>query len=176
MSGHSKWSTIKRKKAIEDNKRGKDFTKLAKAITVAVKKGNNGDPELNSYLRIAVEKAKQLNLPKDKIQSAIDRALGKEGEALIEVNYEAYVYGGIGLIIYCGTDNTNRSINEVKAILSKHDSGIGTTNSVAYLFNSEGQPSFKIPLQKELTDRFNDLLDELEDLDDVMELAHNAEF
>ena len=87
MSGHSKWSTIKRKKAIEDNKRGKDFTKLAKAITVAVKKGNNGDPELNSYLRIAVEKAKQLNLPKDKIQSAIDRALGKEGEALIEVNY-----------------------------------------------------------------------------------------
>lgn len=175
MSGHSKWSTIKRKKAIEDGKRGKDFTKLAKAITVAVRKGNSGDPELNSFLRLAVEKAKQSNLPKDKIQAAIDRALGTGSENLIEISYEAYVYGGVGLIIHCGTDNKNRSINEVKAVLSKHNCVLGTPNSVAYIFNESGDPSFTIPVQESDIEGFELLIQDLEALDDVIELVHNAD-
>lgn len=175
MSGHSKWETIKRKKAVTDAKRGKEFTKLSKAITVAVKRGSSGDPELNPSLRLAIEKAKQANVPKDRIQSAITRALGSESDSFTEITYEAYVYGGIALVIKCATDNKNRLAGEIRTLLTKHGSTIGALNSALYIFDNEGNPSFKSPIQESERQNFFDLLDELSDLDDVIEVIHNGE-
>lgn len=175
MSGHSKWETIKRKKAVTDAKRGKEFTKLSKSITVAVKKGNSGDPELNPSLRLAIEKAKQANVPKDKIQSAINRALGSDSASLIEITYEAYVYGGIALVIRCATDNKNRLAGEIRTVLGNHDSSIGAPNSALYIFDNTDKPSFKTPLKESDKEGFSDLLDELDELDDVLEVINNAE-
>ncbi|MBK9714219.1 MAG: YebC/PmpR family DNA-binding transcriptional regulator [Kouleothrix sp.] len=139
MSGHSKWHSIRRSKGILDQKRGQLFTKLARDITIAAREGGGGDPEGNFRLRIAVDKAKSGNMPADNIQRAIDRGLGKGGEAKIEeIYYEGYAPGGIALLIETATDNRNRTNSEVRAALSKAGGNPGEPGSVAWMFEQKG--------------------------------------
>src|SRR5687767_5635453 len=120
MSGHSKWSTIKHKKAITDAKKGKVFTKLARQITVVVQQTGNGDPLTNPSLRLWVDKARQANMPNENVKRAIDKGLGKSGGArLEEVVYEGYGPFGVGIIISCVTDNRNRTGSEIRNLMEK---------------------------------------------------------
>ena len=139
MSGHSKWHSIRRSKGILDQKRGQLFTKLARDITIATREGGGGDPDGNFRLRIAVDKAKASNMPADNIQRAIDRGLGKGGEAKIEeIYYEGYAPGGIALLIETATDNRNRTNSEVRAALSKAGGNPGEPGSVGWMFDPKG--------------------------------------
>ena len=137
MSGHSKWHQIKRQKGAQDKKRGALFTKLSKAITLAAKEG--GDPETNFKLRLAIEKAKAANMPKENIERAIQRAQGgdKEGN-LEEVIYEGYGPGGVAIVIKVLTDNRNRAHAAIKHIMEKYGGSLGTPNSVLWQFNEKG--------------------------------------
>jgi YebC/PmpR family DNA-binding regulatory protein len=139
MSGHSKWHSIRRSKGVLDQKRGQLFTKLARDITIAAREGGSGDPDGNFRLRIAVDKAKAGNMPADNIQRAIDRGLGKGGEAKIEeIYYEGYAPGGIALLIETATDNRNRTNSEVRATLSKAGGNPGEPGSVSWMFEAKG--------------------------------------
>lgn len=140
MSGHSKWATIKRQKGANDAKRGAVFTKLSKAITIAVQQGGGiGDPNQNFKLRLAVDAARSANMPKDNIQRAIDRAAGKQGEALEEVVYEGFSPGGAAIIVEAATDNKNRTTGEVQNVFNKNGGNMGQIGSVAYQFSQMGQ-------------------------------------
>jgi YebC/PmpR family DNA-binding regulatory protein len=136
MSGHSKWSTIKRQKGAADAKRGATFTKLANAITVAVREGGGGDPTFNFRLRLVIEGARALNMPKDNIQRAIDRGLGRgtEGVQLTSVTYEGYGPGKAALVIEAVTDNKNRTTPEVKSTLEKAGGSFVTPGTVSWMF------------------------------------------
>jgi YebC/PmpR family DNA-binding regulatory protein len=137
MSGHSKWAKIHRQKGAADAKRGNLFTKLSKNISVAAR--NGGDPDMNFSLKLAVDRAKSSNMPKDKIENAIKRGTGEMGGAVIEeVVYEAYGPNGIPLIIEGVTDNKNRTTPEVKAILGKNGGSLGAQNSVQWMFERQG--------------------------------------
>ena len=138
MSGHSKWSTIKRKKGALDAKRGKIFTKLIKEITVAARAGGS-DSTSNSRLRTAVEKALAGNMTRDTVDRAIKRGTGElEGLSYEEVRYEGYAHGGVAILVDCTTDNRNRTVGEVRHLFSKHGGNLGTEGSVAYLFSKIG--------------------------------------
>jgi YebC/PmpR family DNA-binding regulatory protein len=138
MSGHSKWSTIKHKKAAKDAKRGKLFTKLIKEITVAARMGG-GDIEANPRLRTAVITARQNSLPADNIDRAIKRGTGElEGVTYDEVTYEAYGPGGVALLVKVLTDNRNRTVAEIRNVLGKHGGNMGETGSVAWMFDLRG--------------------------------------
>lgn len=140
MSGHSKWATTKHKKAIIDAKRGKIFTKMAKLVTIAARDGKSGDPSMNPSLRMAIENAKAASMPKDNIERAIQRGIGGGNAAAIEeIIYEAYAPGGVALLIECLTDNKNRTLGEIKAILNKAGGSLATAGSVGYLFKKIGQ-------------------------------------
>ncbi len=138
MARHSKWHNIQKKKGATDAKRAVLFTKLAKAITVAAREGG-GDPSFNFSLRVAIDNAKSANMPKDKIEKAIERGT-KTGEAdqLEEVIYEGYAPGGIGMLIKCLTDNRNRTVADVKTIVSKNGGSIGGAGSVMWMFERKG--------------------------------------
>jgi len=140
MSGHSKWHTIRRSKGAADQKRGQLFTKLARDITIAVREGSGGDPEMNFRLRLAIDKAKQNNMPSDSIQRAIDRGLGKGSDGAIEetVLYEGYAPGGVALLIEAVTDNRNRTSAEVRSTLNKNGATPGEPGSVAWMFEQKG--------------------------------------
>ena len=138
MSGHSKWSTIKRKKGAIDAERSKIFQKLAKEIYVAAKSGDP-DPTNNASLRMVIEKAKGENMPKNNIQSAIDKAKSKGADENYEaVRYEGYGPGGIAIMIDCLTDNRNRTASFVRSTLTKRGGNLGTDGSVSYLFKRRG--------------------------------------
>ena len=138
MSGHSKWSTIKRKKGIADAERSKIFQKLAKELYVAAKSGDP-NPENNANLRMVIEKAKSENMPKNNIQNAIDKAASKgNGENYESIRYEGYAPGGIALMIDCLTDNKNRTASFVRSTLTKRGGNLGTDGSVSYLFERKG--------------------------------------
>ena len=139
MSGHSKWASIKHKKAIVDSRRGKLFTKLARAITVAAKEGG-GDPEGNPRLGLAVQKAKDASMPKDNIERAIAKGTGEGADidALEDVVYEGYGPGGVALLVEAVTDNRNRTGSDVRHIFAKHGGSLGEPGSVAYLFDKKG--------------------------------------
>ena len=138
MSGHSKWSTIKRKKGAIDAERSKIFQKLAKEISVAAKSGDP-DPVNNASLRMVIEKAKGENMPKNNIQSAIDKAKSKGADENYEaVRYEGYGPGGIAIMIDCLTDNRNRTASFVRSTLTKRGGNLGTDGSVSYLFKRRG--------------------------------------
>lgn len=140
MSGHSKWATTHRKKELIDAKRGKIFTKLAKLVTIAARDGKSGDPAMNPSLRMAIETARAASMPKDNIDRAIKRGLGEGGGAQIEeVIYEAYAPFGIAMLIECLTDNKNRTLGEIKALLNKLSGSLATAGSVSYLFRKIGQ-------------------------------------
>lgn len=139
MSGHSKWASIKHKKAIVDSRRGQLFTKLARHITVAAKDGG-GDVEGNAALALAVQKAKDASMPKDNIQRAIDKGTGAGADAASFENvvYEGYGPGGVALLVEALTDNRNRTGAEMRHMLSKHGGSLGEPGSVAYLFEKKG--------------------------------------
>lgn len=137
MSGHSKWSTIKRQKAVTDAKRGAVFTKLANAITIAAKAGS--DPTTNFNLRLTLDKARAANMPNTNIQRAIDRGTGKLGGAAIEeVTYEGYGPGGVAVIVECATDNKNRTYPDVRLAFSKHGGNLAEPGSVTFQFTRKG--------------------------------------
>jgi YebC/PmpR family DNA-binding regulatory protein len=139
MSGHSKWSTIKRQKGAADAKRGQLFTKLAREITVAARSGLP-DPEHNFRLRLAVQKARSENMPKENIDRAIERAVGGSGgDNYDEVFYEGYGPGGIALMIQAMTDNRNRTVSEVRATLTRGGGTLGESGSVGWMFDHVGQ-------------------------------------
>ena len=139
MSGHSKWSTIKRKKGAADAKRGALFGKLSRAITVAAREGG-GDPEMNPALALAVHKAKDANMPNDNIQRAIDKGTGAgaDAETFERITYEGYAPGGVAVMVEVLTDNRNRAASDVRYLFSKNGGKLGTSGSVAYLFERKG--------------------------------------
>jgi YebC/PmpR family DNA-binding regulatory protein len=140
MSGHSKWSTIKRQKGAADQKRGAMFTKLSNAITIAVKQGGGvTDPDGNPRLRLAVEAARNANMPKDNIERAIARAVGKDAKAMEEVVYEGFGPGGFSIIVEAITDNKQRTTPEIKSLFDKNGGNIGNQGSVSYQFQQKGQ-------------------------------------
>ncbi len=139
MAGHSKWAGIKHKKAIVDARRGKLFTKLARAITVAAKEGG-GDPDGNPALGLAVQKAKDASMPKDNIERAIAKGTGAgaDADALETVVYEGYGPGGVAVLVEAVTDNRNRTGAEMRHVFSKHGGNLGEPGSVSYLFDKKG--------------------------------------
>jgi YebC/PmpR family DNA-binding regulatory protein len=138
MSGHSKWSQIKHKKAITDVKKGKIFSKLARMISVAAREGG-GDPNINYKLRMIIDKAKAVNMPSDNVDRAIKKGTGAlEGVKMEEFTYEAYGPGGIALIIEGITDNKNRTLSEIKHLLSSQGGKFAETGSVSFLFQKKG--------------------------------------
>ena len=139
MSGHSKWASIKHKKAVVDARRGQHFTKLARAITIAAREGG-GDPTGNSALALAIQKARDASMPKDNIERAILKGTGEGGDAesFETVMYEGYGPGGVALLIEAMTDNRNRTGADMRHLLGKHGGNLGEPGSVAYLFDKQG--------------------------------------
>ena len=137
MSGHSKWSTIKRQKGAKDAARGAVFTKLGNAIAIAARGGD--DPEMNFALRLAIDKAKAANMPMANIQRSIDRGSGKlGGDQIQEVMYEGYGPGGVAILVECATDNVNRTLPEVRLAFSKHGGNLAEKGAVAFQFDRKG--------------------------------------
>lgn len=144
MSGHSKWSTIKHKKAKEDAARGKVFTKLIREITVAARVGGSGDPNANPRLRAAVSAAKAVNMPKSHIENAIKKGTGElEGVSYEDMTYEGYGPGGVALLIETLTDNKNRTVSELRHFLQKYGGSLGATGCVAWMFERKSLFTFE---------------------------------
>ncbi len=141
MSGHSKWATIKRQKGVNDAKRGQLFTKIANAITIAVKQGgDNIDPNFNASLRLAIDKAKSANMPKDSIERAVQKGAGGAGGVeLSEVLYEGFAQGGVGLLVEAVTDKKQRTVAEVKNVIEKNGGTMAGQGAVSYLFQRVGE-------------------------------------
>jgi YebC/PmpR family DNA-binding regulatory protein len=137
MSGHNKWSTIKRKKGAIDAKRGKIFTKIIKEIIIAAKEGG-GDPEANARLRLAVQNAKGANMPKDNIDRAIKKATGSDADNYTEASFEGYGPCGVAIFVECLTDNNNRTVASVRSAFNKHGGNLGTNGSLTFLFERKG--------------------------------------
>src|SRR5213080_4208540 len=139
MSGHSKWANIKHRKAAADAKKGKVFTRLIKEITVAARLGG-GDPDTNPRLRLAMDKAREANMTKDSVQSAVKRGAGQlDGVSYEEIRYEGYGPGGSAIMVDCMTDNRTRTVAEVRHAFTKNGGQLGADGSVAYLFKHCGQ-------------------------------------
>jgi YebC/PmpR family DNA-binding regulatory protein len=139
MSGHSKWHSIKHKKAVVDARRGQHFTKLARAVTIAAREGG-GDPDGNPALALAIQKARDASMPKDNIERAIAKGTGEgvDADSIETVLYEGYGPGGVALLIEALTDNRNRTGADVRHLLSKHGGNLGEPGSVSYLFDKQG--------------------------------------
>ncbi|MEM7020202.1 MAG: YebC/PmpR family DNA-binding transcriptional regulator [Pseudomonadota bacterium] len=158
MAGHSKWANIQHRKGAQDAKRGKLFTRLIREITVAARMGG-GDPEANPRLRLAIDKGLSANMNKDTIERAVNRGAGvNDGDEYEEIRYEGYGPGGVAVMVDCMTDNRNRTVAEVRHAFSKHGGNLGTTGSVAYMFEKVGQISYPDNSQE----------------DDIMEVALEA--
>jgi YebC/PmpR family DNA-binding regulatory protein len=138
MSGHNKWSTIKRKKGANDARRGKIFTKIIKEILIAAKEGG-GDPDTNSRLRLAIQNAKGANMPKDNIERAIKKAVGSEADTYVETSFEGYGPCGVAIFAECLTDNNNRTVASVRSAFNKHGGKLGTNGSLSSLFERKGK-------------------------------------
>ncbi|MBI4672713.1 MAG: YebC/PmpR family DNA-binding transcriptional regulator [Chloroflexi bacterium] len=147
MSGHSKWAQIKRKKGATDTKRGQLFTRLARDITIAVREGGSGDPDANFSLRLAWDKARAANMPKENIERAIQRGLGSTGEGghLEDISYEVYGPGGSALIVQVLTDNRNRAASDVRRVITRAGANLASAGSVAWMFEKRGV--FTIPVK-----------------------------
>ncbi|UGQ16858.1 YebC/PmpR family DNA-binding transcriptional regulator [Borrelia sp. RT1S] len=159
MSGHSKWSTIKRKKGVLDARRNKIFTKLIREISIAAKMGG-GEVDSNPRLRVAINKARVSNMPKDNIEKTIKKGIGDNvGNEYIELTYEAYAPHGVALMIMCLTDNKNRTASDVRSVLTKGGGSLGAPGSVSYMFHRKGLISYSL-------DKYSE--------DEIMELALEA--
>ncbi len=143
MSGHSKWSTIKHKKARTDEKKGKEYTRLAKEIIIAARSGG-GDPETNSKLKLAVQNAKAINMPNENISRAIKKGTGDiESDMIEELTYEGYAPGGVAVMLAIATDNRNRTAADIRHLFTKNNGNLGETGCVAYMFERVGLLSIK---------------------------------
>lgn len=139
MAGHSKWANIKHRKARQDSKRSKQWSKCARAIIVAARQGG-GDPAMNLTLRYAIDEAKAANMPKDTIEKAVKKGSGElGGEAYEAMTYEGYAPGGVAVFIECLTDNKNRTAGDIRSIFDKNGGNLGTNGSVSYMFQPKGQ-------------------------------------
>jgi YebC/PmpR family DNA-binding regulatory protein len=178
MSGHSKWSTIKRAKAVNDAKRSQVFSKVSRALTIAAKQGG-GDPDTNPALRLAIEKAKEARMPKDNIERAISKGAGSNTGAdnFEEVVYEGYGPGGAAFMISAITDNKNRTVAEIRNIFSRHGGSLGGAGSTSYVFGSDPEnPSFCVEVaDKDLSGKLINLSEELDNHDDVNDVYSNFE-
>lgn len=151
MSGHSKWSTIKRKKGGIDSKRSKVFSKIVKEITVAVKEGGT-DPDSNPRLRVAIANAKGVSMPKDNINRAISKGTDKDSASFIECTFEGYANGGVAIFLESTTDNQQRTIANVRSFFNKNNGSLGTNGSLSFIFDRKG--IFTIPQGKLDADEF----------------------
>jgi YebC/PmpR family DNA-binding regulatory protein len=158
MSGHSKWSKIKRKKGATDAKRSQLFSKLIKEIQVAAKLGG-GDPEGNPRLRLALQNAKGENLPKDNIDRAIKKATGEDSANYEEVTYDGYGPHGIAILVECATDNTKRTVANIRSYFNKFNGSLGKTGSLEYLFEQKGIFTFNLPAKMNRDDIELELID-----------------
>ncbi len=137
MSGHSKWANIKHRKAAQDKKRGKLFTRIIKEITIAARDGG-GDSDSNPGLRLAMQNAKGANMPKDTVERAIKKGTGGDGAALAEITFEGYASNGIAVFVEATTDNNNRTVASVRSIFNKYGGNLGTNGSLSFIFDSKG--------------------------------------
>jgi YebC/PmpR family DNA-binding regulatory protein len=175
MSGHSKWNNIKNRKGAADAKRSKIFSQIARLIKAAVKEGGSGDPSFNPTLRMILEKARAANMPKENIQRAIDRGLGRtaSGAAIEEKAYEAYGPHGVGLIIVAFTENTTRTSANIRAVLTRAGGTLGGPNSVMYAFQRTPQGEYQSTMPMQLTDQAQ--IDQLETLIDTLRSDDDVE-
>lgn len=167
MAGHNKWSKVKHKKAVTDKEKAAKFTQVVKMIKVAARKGT--DPDKNPELRQALDKAKEVNMPKENVQRALDKASSQDGQ---EVMYEGFANDGIGLLIKAYTDNINRTVSDIRHVLSKNGGSLGTDGSAKWMFQEltplkEYQVQIPTPADEEAHNRLQRVLEELYDLDDV---------
>lgn len=172
MAGHSKWNNIKNRKGAQDKAKGKIFSQLSRLIRAAVRQGGSGDPQTNPSLRLILDKARFANMPKDKVQKAIDATLSMTGGKQIQENiYEAFGPGGVGLLIVALTDNVNRTSAELRFILSRAGGSLAGPGSAKYMFtrDSEGEfvPNIKLELDVDNLARLLALVEQLRDNDDV---------
>jgi len=174
MSGHSRWSKIKRKKEGADQKKGQLFSKLARAIAVASK--TSGDPATNPSLKLEVDRAKSAGMAQDTIKRAIKKGTGedKEGAQIEEITYEAYGPGGVAILIKAATDNRHRTSSSVKHLLSKFGGKLGGLGSVSYIFPTSSKPTFTVDLDGEQTAKLQSLIGALEEDEDVISIITNA--
>ncbi len=176
MAGHSKWAQIKYKKAATDAKKGKLFSKLARVITIAAKE-LGPDPKMNPKLAAAILDAKAVNMPNDNIDRAIGRAKDKDASLLKEVLYEIYGPGGSTLVVTAITDNSNRTTNEIKHILSEQGTKLGEQGSALWAFDKKGNEfiaKFPVALSDEDNKKLEALLEVLDDQDDIQEVYSNV--
>jgi len=178
MSGHSKWHNIKRKKGKEDAKRSKIFSKMSRLISVAAREGGK-DPDANPALRLAIQKAKDANMPKDNIDRAIKKGAGELGG----VDYKEHIYEGYGpeggaFLLQCLTDNPNRTVSEIRNLFSRYGGNLGEKGSTAYIFDSNTkEATFNIDVSDQSkAEKIDELIEELEDHDDIQEIFHNYKF
>lgn len=179
MSGHSKWSKIKHQKATTDIRKGRVFSELARMITLAAQAGKSGDPNDNPRLRLALEKAREANLPKENMQRAIDRGLGKGTSGTFsEVIIEGYGPAGVAIMVIAVTDNANRTKSELRQIFQRHRGATGEPGSVAYVFAGSADrktANYTIPVTGGDAITIGNLLAALDEHDDVQEVRHNAQ-
>jgi YebC/PmpR family DNA-binding regulatory protein len=175
MSGHSHWAGIKHRKGLNDAKRGKVFTKHGKLITIAARSG--GNPDMNFQLRLAIDRARLDNMPKDNIERAIKRGTGElKGESIEEIVYEAFGPGGIMMIIKTLTDNRNRTVSEIKTILGKFEAKLGGPGSVMWNFdfsNLEYKPRNTTAIDEKTKEQYEKLLEALDENEDIQEVYDN---
>lgn len=179
MAGHNKFNNIKNRKAAQDQRRSKAFFDVTKMIRVAVKQSGDGNPDSNPALRLAVEKARSVNMPKENVQRAINRALGKNdsGQSIQEVVYEGYAPHGVGIIVVASTDNVQRTASTMRFIFSRNGGSLGSPGSAAFLFAREGAeyvPTIPMDLTPEQGEAVQQLIDSLTEDEDVEEVFTNG--
>jgi YebC/PmpR family DNA-binding regulatory protein len=138
MAGHSKWANIRHRKGAQDAKRGKIFSKLIKEITVAVKTGGGGDPDANPRLRLAIQNARGVNMPKDNVDRAIKKAMGGDGDSIQEVTFEGYGPDGTAIFVEAATDNNTRTVGNVRSFFRKHGGNLGKDGCLEFVFHRKG--------------------------------------
>ena len=183
MSGHSKWSKVKHQKATTDVVKGAAFTKASRAITLAVREGGGiPDPEKNFRLRLAIEKARAVNMPKENIARAIDKATGGGAGDIEQVVYEGYGPGGVAFMIEAATDNRNRTVSVVKNMFERNGGTLAGPGAVSFLFTKSVEQdqmvirsTYTVPVTEEVRDRIDALIADLEALDDIQQIFTNVE-
>lgn len=182
MSGHSKWNNIKNRKAATDAVKGKVFGQLARHIRAAVRENGSGDPQSNSTLRTLLEKARDENMPKEKVQRAIDAGLGKGGAGEVkEIVYEGFGPGGVAFLVVVLTDNANRTTGEIKNIFSERHGSIGSPGSASYMFARSSDGGYISTMAFPITDptqqkQIQSLIDSLRENEDVEEVFCSGEW